>query len=124
MRRVNEQGADEHEGRILTEISDSAEQVHIRVTDNGMGWPFRDKERLLEPYVTTRDTGTGLGFAIVKRIVEDHGGHIRLDDPENNAQGAVINLVLPINIAPANIDAANDTDISTHIRPNLNEGLS
>ncbi len=124
MRRVNEQGADEHEGRILTEISDSAEQVHICVTDNGVGWPFRDKERLLEPYVTTRDTGTGLGLAIVKRIVEDHGGHIRLADPENNAQGAVINFVLPINITPANIDAANDMDISTHIRPNLNEGLS
>ena len=118
MRRMNEHGAGSHKGRILTEIDHKADAVYIRVTDNGMGWPVRDKERLLEPYVTTRDTGTGLGLAIVKRIVEDHGGHINLEDPKNDAQGAVINFVLPINIMPANIDPANDTDIAINIQPN------
>jgi two-component system, NtrC family, nitrogen regulation sensor histidine kinase NtrY len=43
------------------------------VTDNGIGLP-QDRERIIEPYVTTREKGTGLGLAIVKKIVEEHGG--------------------------------------------------
>ena len=64
LRRVNEDGVDEHEGQITTEIRDRGNTVLIRITDNGVGWPFRDKDRLLEPYVTTRESGTGLGLAI------------------------------------------------------------
>jgi len=47
--------------------------VEISVTDNGIGLP-QDRERITEPYVTTRDKGTGLGLAIVKKIIEEHGG--------------------------------------------------
>jgi len=50
------------------------------VYDNGIGLPKENRSRLLEPYVTTREKGTGLGLAIVGRILEDHGGHIDLDD--------------------------------------------
>ena len=48
--------------------------------DNGKGLPRENRQRLLEPYMTTREKGTGLGLAIVKKIVEDHGGRLELHD--------------------------------------------
>jgi signal transduction histidine kinase len=51
----------------------------IHVDDNGPGIPVGERERVFEPYFTTKETGTGLGLAIVKRIVSDHGGSIRVD---------------------------------------------
>ena len=51
--------------------------VQIEVEDNGPGFPA-DRERLFEPYVTTRAKGTGLGLAIVKKIMEEHGGSVEL----------------------------------------------
>ena len=49
-------------------------QVHpIDAEDNGIGLPT-DRERIVEPYVTTREKGTGLGLAIVNKIVDEHGG--------------------------------------------------
>ena len=52
----------------------------IDVIDNGIGLPKENRNRLLEPYVTTREKGTGLGLAIVERILEEHGGGIELND--------------------------------------------
>jgi two-component system nitrogen regulation sensor histidine kinase NtrY len=69
--------------------------VQFEVTDNGFGFPEKDRHRLIEPYVTTRTKGAGLGLAIVARIVEDHGGLIELDDPPGASPGAVVRLVLP-----------------------------
>lgn len=73
--------------------------VVIEVEDNGRGLPAEDRERLTEPYVTTRAKGTGLGLAIVKKIMEDHGGTIDLGDARAG-QGARVRLVLPIDGAP------------------------
>ncbi len=63
----------------------------IIIDDNGLGLPDSDRERLTEPYVTSRDGGTGLGLAIVKKIMEDHGGEILLAD--NDGGGAMITLL-------------------------------
>ncbi len=49
--------------------------IAVAITDNGIGLP-QDRERIVEPYVTTREKGTGLGLAIVKKIVEEHGGEM------------------------------------------------
>jgi two-component system nitrogen regulation sensor histidine kinase NtrY len=49
--------------------------VTVSVTDNGVGLP-PERDRILEPYVTTRERGTGLGLAIVSKIVEEHGGEM------------------------------------------------
>ncbi|MBW8882236.1 MAG: HAMP domain-containing protein, partial [Asticcacaulis sp.] len=52
----------------------------IEIEDDGVGLPDKDRDRLTEPYVTTREKGTGLGLAIVKRILEYHGGEFYLND--------------------------------------------
>jgi two-component system, NtrC family, nitrogen regulation sensor histidine kinase NtrY len=65
--------------------------VTISVDDNGKGLPAHGRERLTEPYVTTRAKGTGLGLAIVKKIMEDHHGELMLSDREEG--GARVQLV-------------------------------
>jgi two-component system nitrogen regulation sensor histidine kinase NtrY len=52
----------------------------ICVTDNGIGLPKENRHRLTEPYMTTREKGTGLGLAVVKRVMEEHHGRIVLED--------------------------------------------
>ncbi len=60
-------------GKIAVQLSSEGEHMKISVEDNGIGLPA-DRERLTEPYVTTREKGTGLGLAIVNKIVDEHGG--------------------------------------------------
>jgi two-component system nitrogen regulation sensor histidine kinase NtrY len=67
-------------GRITAQLAVSDGEVAFEIEDNGVGLPAKGRERLTEPYVTTREKGTGLGLAIVKRIVEDHGGELSLVD--------------------------------------------
>ena len=62
-------------GKIKVSMNATANAVNITITDNGIGLP-KDRERITEPYVTTREKGTGLGLAIVKKIVEEHGGEM------------------------------------------------
>ena len=64
---------DSAKGRIAVAMRQEGEAVVITVTDNGIGLP-QDRERITEPYMTTREKGTGLGLAIVKKIIEEHGG--------------------------------------------------
>lgn len=67
--------------RVELRIHNAGEQLVIDITDTGVGLP-EDRERLTEPYMTTRVRGTGLGLAIVKKIVEEHCGEIAfLDRP-------------------------------------------
>jgi two-component system nitrogen regulation sensor histidine kinase NtrY len=96
LRASDKSGDDAFYGFVHAEIlTDEADTVLIRVTDNGPGWPKTDRERLLEPYVTTRDSGTGLGLAIVKRIAEDHGGTLQLIELSEAERGACVELRLP-----------------------------
>ncbi|GJE61479.1 sensor histidine kinase NtrY-like [Methylobacterium trifolii] len=66
----------------------------ITVTDNGKGFPAEGRQRLLEPYMTTRDGGTGLGLAIVSKVLEEHGGGIELNDNPAGRGGQVRMRVL------------------------------
>jgi two-component system, NtrC family, nitrogen regulation sensor histidine kinase NtrY len=75
--------------KIVTAIEDHI--PFIRVTDNGIGLPQENRNRLAEPYMTTREKGTGLGLAIVKRIMEEHGGRLKLEDAPSG-QGASVTL--------------------------------
>ena len=85
-------------GRIIVKMMQSAQQICITVTDNGTGLPA-DRSSLFEPYVTTRDKGTGLGLAIVRKIIEEHGGSLRLEDADAfdgaDFKGAKAVILLP-----------------------------
>jgi two-component system nitrogen regulation sensor histidine kinase NtrY len=74
-------------GSIRVFAAREGDNVVIDVVDNGIGLPKENRNRLLEPYVTTREKGTGLGLAIVGRIVEDHGGTIALRDAADRIAG-------------------------------------
>ena len=80
----------------------------VDVIDNGKGFPRENRQRLLEPYMTTRAEGTGLGLPIVAKILEDHGGGIELfDAPEG--QGARVRLTLRLNPAALPTERAAPT---------------
>jgi two-component system nitrogen regulation sensor histidine kinase NtrY len=82
------------DGRIDVTLLDSDSRIDIVVEDNGVGLPRENRDRLTEPYVTTREKGTGLGLAIVKRILEEHGGRLTLGD-RTAGQGARVVLSFP-----------------------------
>ena len=90
-------------GRIVVSVAANTERIAIEIEDNGRGLPGDLRDRLVEPYVTTRAKGTGLGLAIVKKIMEDHNGELVLDDaPEG---GACIRLVF----LTAELETARDS---------------
>ena len=68
--------------------------VELNVIDNGKGFPVENRQRLLEPYMTTRAEGTGLGLPIVAKILEDHGGGLELLDAPGG-HGARVRLFFP-----------------------------
>ena len=76
-------------GRIAVTLTGAPEDVLVSVADNGIGLP-QDRERIVEPYVTTRDKGTGLGLAIVNKIVEEHGGEMSFTP--GKPDGAVVTM--------------------------------
>jgi C4-dicarboxylate-specific signal transduction histidine kinase len=68
-------------------------EVEIRVHDTGLGIPEPLRDRVFEPFVTTKRQGTGLGLAIVRAIVQAHGGQVLLETPEE--RGAAFRVTLP-----------------------------
>ncbi|MGV3578740.1 ATP-binding protein [Brevundimonas sp.] len=92
-RRGDDESADT---AIIARLEVENDVATFIIEDDGRGLPVRDRDRLTEPYVTTREKGTGLGLAIVKRICEDHGGELKLSDADS-LHGAKICLIFPLN---------------------------
>ncbi len=93
--RVEADG-DKNTGEIAVKVYRHNGFGIIEVTDNGLGWPTADRSRLTEPYMTTREKGTGLGLAIVRRVMEDHGGRLELDERGEASRGAIVRLAFPL----------------------------
>ncbi|MCB2057264.1 MAG: GHKL domain-containing protein, partial [Novosphingobium sp.] len=79
----------DYRGRIAVTIKSLADSIEVAIADNGIGLP-QDRERIVEPYVTTREKGTGLGLAIVNKIVEEHGGEMTFAAGEGG--GSVVTM--------------------------------
>ena len=86
------EGPEEYQGNISLRLRRDADKIQIEVIDNGKGLPVEGRDRLTEPYVTTRKKGTGLGLAIVKKIMEDHQGGLTLEDAPGPDGGAKVSL--------------------------------
>ena len=100
---LQERGAPEgHKPMIRVTCEADSRQALIHIMDNGIGLP-EDRARLFEPYVTTRDKGTGLGLPIVKKIIEEHGGTLALEDAPlfdgQSHRGAMAVIRLPLAVA-------------------------
>ncbi len=87
---------------ILVELKQADTRAVITIADNGIGLP-EDRAKLFEPYVTTRAEGTGLGLPIVKKIIEEHGGTLSLEDAppfdETGRVGAMAVIELPLDLS-------------------------
>ena len=91
------------EPEIRVTLTQGDSKAVVTIADNGIGLP-EDRARLFEPYVTTRSEGTGLGLPIVKKIIEEHGGTLTLDNApvfEGQAHfGAMAVITLPVAPSP------------------------
>lgn len=79
---------------IRTQYDSLLKLVRLSINDNGSGIPATDRDRVFEPYFSTKESGTGLGLAIVRRIVEDHNGFVRA--LANEPKGTRMLVELPV----------------------------
>jgi two-component system nitrogen regulation sensor histidine kinase NtrY len=103
---------------IIVSARIEGDRARVSISDNGKGWPKENRNRLLEPYITTREKGTGLGLAIVAKIIEQHGGKVELIDAEpdkNGRVGACFTFTLPLR-------AADSDDVETTEPPTAAAG--
>jgi len=87
---------EEGEIKIQTSYDSKLQTVRLEVSDDGCGIPDEDKQRLFEPYYSTKKSGTGLGLTIVNAIISDHYGYIRVRD--NEPKGTTFLIELPVRI--------------------------
>ncbi len=96
--RIENGVLDDFVPEIRIALEEEGEALLIRICDNGTGLP-PDRARLFEPYVTTREKGTGLGLPIVRKIIEEHGGTLALTDAQpfgdDDHAGACAEIRLP-----------------------------
>lgn len=86
--------ADQPREVVLRAIQQSDGRVHVSVSDSGKGIDAKIMPRLFEPFFTTKSTGMGMGLAIVRTIVETHGGHLWAT--QNLDRGATLEFELPV----------------------------
>ena len=65
---------------VQTQLSESRQRVRLNIVDHGGGFPDHILRRAFEPYVTTKERGTGLGLAVVKKVADEHGARIELSN--------------------------------------------
>jgi two-component system sensor histidine kinase HydH len=82
-------------GRILVQVQRLASQSRLVVQDSGCGIASEDLPRVFDPFFSRTAGGTGLGLSIVHRIVESHGGSVRLDSTPGVGTRAVVELPAP-----------------------------
>ena len=89
---------EEQQGIISITLERVGSNAVINIVDNGIGLPAENRQKLLEPYMTTREKGTGLGLPIVRKIIEDHNGKLELLDApivKEGGHGAMLRATLP-----------------------------
>lgn len=112
---VNAEQAMEKNGSITVRGKQEFDHVCLSFTDSGTGFKG-DIGKLLDPFFTTKDTGTGLGLPIVQSIIKAHGGLLKLSNAEENSVvlGACVEFILPVTQEEKPVfDKKSDTDKNT-----------
>jgi PAS domain S-box-containing protein len=86
------------EGRLAAIVAGDGDRLRVRITDDGPGIPAELRERVFEPFFTTRGRGTGLGLPTARRILRSHGGDLRIE--EAGASGTALVAILPAEAVP------------------------
>jgi len=82
-------------GQINVDLCENQSEIEIRVSDNGRGIPAHLQQRVFEPFFTQgKANGTGLGLTAAQKIIEDHGGDLRLES--SSSKGSTFVVVLPL----------------------------
>jgi two-component system sporulation sensor kinase A len=81
-------------GPITVELDNDEQWAHIRFIDQGFGIPEKHLAKIGEPFFTTKENGTGLGFMVSRKIIENHGGRLSVSSQVN--QGTVVEVKLPM----------------------------
>lgn len=84
----------DRKAHILVSATKTNDFLTLLIRDNGTGIPVEQRQRIFEPYFTTKSTGTGLGLAMVRQILESHGGTISVKD--TGEEGTTIAISLPL----------------------------
>ena len=92
---VNAVQASPRGGKVVLRAQACSGKVGIAVSDAGPGIPAAHRARIFQPFFTTKATGTGLGLAVVKRIVEAHRGEVTLESVEGQGTTFTVNLPIP-----------------------------
>jgi PAS domain S-box-containing protein len=79
---------------IVTSLGSEARTIQVLVSDNGPGISAENMDKIFDPFFTTKDKGMGLGLALVKDVLKEHGGEITVDG--RPGEGAVFKLILPV----------------------------
>jgi len=98
-------------GSVAVMLSLGERQATIEVADDGIGLPL-ERDRIVEPYMTTRARGTGLGLAIVKKIIEEHCGTIGFADRPGG--GTIVTIIFDTAALEALLDDGRDSADSSH----------
>ena len=94
---VNALDAVSDDGHVQILLTKSDEQISVSITDDGCGIPAKQLLTIFQPFVTTKPDGTGLGLPVAKRIIEAHGGHIRVSSAPQ--KGSTFTFLLPCGIS-------------------------
>ena len=81
------------EGTIRVVVRSEEHHLAVSVEDQGPGIPVEMRRKVTEPFVSTRDLGTGLGLSVVTRVVDSHGGRLVVD--QSDLGGAALTMILP-----------------------------
>ena len=91
-------------GELTIKTISLEDKVFIEFTDTGIGIPPGIQGKVIDPYFTTKESGTGLGLTICSKIVSDHGGHIKIMSKEN--EGTTIIVILPAGTKENKLDSS------------------
>jgi|Deesub1362B_J571_1020462.scaffolds.fasta_scaffold00010_239 signal transduction histidine kinase len=89
-------------GRMSIKVDKKEDSVHIIISDTGEGVEPEVEERVFEPFFTTKPEGVGLGLAMTKRVIEEHGG--RVEFRSSRGVGTTVTLILPLDRGSAEVE--------------------